>query len=187
MSTPVEPRPEGAPTPRLSRAMRSVAAVAATVALSAVPAVAEAAPCWQPPVVAPVIDPFRPPACRWCPGNRGIEYSTRPGTSVRAVAAGTVSFAGSVAGTRYVVVVHADGWRATYGDLARTEVGTGDVVVARSVVGVAGSRLHFGVRDGSQYLDPTPYLGAWAYRVRLVPLDGSPPASAGRARLTCGR
>ena len=36
-------------------------------------------PCWWPPVSAPVIDPYREPACRWCPGNRGLEYGTRAG------------------------------------------------------------------------------------------------------------
>src|SRR5262245_2865597 len=66
-------------------------------------------PCLNAPVRAPVIDPFRTPGCRWCAGNRGIEYGTTPGTLVRASAAGTVTFAGVVAGTRYVVVLHPSG------------------------------------------------------------------------------
>ena len=37
---------------------------------------AVAAECWRPPVPAPVVDPFREPACRWCRGNRGIDYGT---------------------------------------------------------------------------------------------------------------
>ena len=34
-----------------------------------------------------------------------------------AVASGEVTFSGTVAGTRYVVVRHADGLRVTYGNL----------------------------------------------------------------------
>src|SRR5690349_13785767 len=41
-------------------------------------------PVYHPPVEAPIIDRFRPPACSWCPGNRGIDYAVAPGTPVRA-------------------------------------------------------------------------------------------------------
>ena len=149
------------------------------------PSVVVAAPCWQPPVSAPIADPFRAPACRWCPGNRGIEYRTRPGTPVRAVAAGRVSFAGSVAGERYVVVRHADGRRATYGKLESVEVAAGDAVVARSIVGVASRSTHFGLRRGDTYVDPTPYLGRPVTVARLIPVDGSPAAPAGPTRWRC--
>lgn len=190
MWTPVRLRPAAQPvSPRRWRVRaRSVVAIVAVTAgpVLLAPSVVAARPCWQPPVAAPVSDSFRPPACRWCAGNRGIEFATRPGTTVRSVAAGTVSYAGTVAGTRYVVVEHANGWRATYGDLAASGLRTGDVVVARSVVGVATSRLHFGIRAGTRYLDPARYLGTWTYPTRLVPLDGSRPAPAGRPRLDCG-
>ncbi len=142
-------------------------------------------PCWRPPVSAPVIDPYREPVCRWCPGNRGLEYGTRAGTPVRAVAAGFVTFAGSVAGRRYVVVAHPGGWRTTYGDLVAIRVGRGAPVVARSIVGTAGPTLHFGVRDRGGYRDPAPFLGRLGHRPRLVPRDGSPGAPPGPARLTC--
>ena len=33
---------------------------------------------YRPPVDAPVVDPFRPPAERWSAGNRGVEYATDP-------------------------------------------------------------------------------------------------------------
>lgn len=145
------------------------------------------AECWQPPVAGPVVDPFRAPACPWCPGNRGVEYSTRPGGLVRAVRSGTVTFSGAVADTIYVVVEHPDGVRATYGSLASTWVRRGDVVVARAIVGVSGRRVHFGLRDGRRYLDPSPRLGRPTYPVRLVPLDGTPPRSVGPPRFVCGR
>lgn len=141
--------------------------------------------CWLPPVEAPVSDPYRAPACPWCAGNRGIEYATVPGTSVRAVAAGRVTFAGTVVDRRYVVVEHVDGRRATYGDLGSIRVEQGDRVVARSVVGTATSTFHFGLRDGSGYLDPTPEIGLPSYPVRLVPLDGSAGSPPGPPRPRC--
>ena len=89
------------------------------VALAVVqPAGAAAAGCLRPPVAAPIADHFRDPPCPWCAGNRGLQYAVAAGTPVRAAAAGTVTFAGLVAGVRYVVLAHADGLRATYGGLA---------------------------------------------------------------------
>src|SRR5688572_15830060 len=94
-----------------------VAAVVACLAAPLVPlpsAGADPPPAYAPPVDAPVVDPFRPPAGPFGAGNRGLEYGTPPGTEVRAAADGTVVFAGSVAGTRHVTVKHADGLRTSY-------------------------------------------------------------------------
>ncbi len=142
--------------------------------------------CWAPPVDAPVVDPFRPPPCAWCPGNRGIEYGPTPGQPVRAVAAGTVSFAGTVAGTRYVVVDHGDGLRATYGRLAAASLGVGERVAAGQVIGTTTAEAYFGLRRGDLAVDPTPLLGTWRRRPRLVPLDGTPARPAPAPRLVCG-
>ena len=166
--------------------LRAFITVVAAVVFGHGSSAALAGDCWQPPVPAPVTDPYREPACRWCPGNRGIEYATATGTPVRAVAAGTVGFAGVIAGERYVVVRHADGRRATYGGLADARFGTGDLVVAGTVVGTTTTRFHFGLRDGDAYVDPTPLLGQLVYRTRLVPSDGAAPAPAGPPRLRCG-
>ena len=144
-----------------------------------------AAECWDPPVVAAISDPYREPSCRWCPGNRGIEFDTSAGQLVRAVATGRVTFAGSIAGNRYLVIEHGSGRRATYGLLDEIRFAHGDLVVRGAVVGTAGERTHFGLRDGDTYLDPTPYLGRRAYRVRLVPLDGS-PGRVVASTLVCG-
>ncbi len=141
--------------------------------------------CLLPPVVAPVADPFREPACQWCPGNRGFEYAVPAGTLVRAAAAGVVTFSGPVAGTFYVVVQHADGVRATYGQLAGSHLGAGDVVVAGAIVGPSGGGLHFGLRVGDRYVDPALFIGRLVERVRLVPTDGSAPRSAPPPRLEC--
>jgi murein DD-endopeptidase MepM/ murein hydrolase activator NlpD len=147
------------------------------------------APCWNPPVDAPVTDPYRAPPCTWCPGNRGIEYGPRPGQTVTAVAAGTVTFAGSVAGTRYVVVDHADGIRATYGRLATTDVRRGQAVAAGDPIGTTTDGFYFGLRRGlapdDRPVDPTPMLGVRRYPARLVPLDGTAAPPVGSGRLTC--
>lgn len=165
-----------------------VAATMVSVLLSGVTPVGRArAACWLAPVVAPISDPYRAPVCPWCAGNRGVEYTTRPGTAVRAVAAGRVTFADTVVDRRYVVVEHGDGRRATYGHLASIAVRVGDRVVARSIVGTAGATMHFGLRDGDRYLDPTREIGRPAYPIRLVPLDGSPGAPPGPPRPRCDR
>ncbi len=159
-----------------------VAVLATLVSSSAV----RGAPCWEPPVVGDIVDPFRRPPCAYCAGNRGLEYRVRPGSPVTAVATGTVMFSGSVAGIGYVVVRHGDGRRATYGRLRTFSVDRGQRVAAGRVIGTASQRFHFGLRDGEHYVDPTPLLGEWRTRPRLVPIDGRPAWPAPSPRLRCG-
>ena len=165
--------------------VRSAVQAALLVALLASPVTA-GVPCWHPPVVAPVTDPFRAPRCSWCPGNRGIEYATRSGAVVRAAATGVVTFSGVVARVRYVVVEVSGDWRITYGQLESTTLRRGDPVVVGTSIGRAGTRIHLGVRAGDRYVDPAPMLGRWTYRPRLIPVDGSPGAAPGPPRLRCG-
>jgi hypothetical protein len=130
------------------------------------------------PVESEPIDFFRPPACPWCPGNRGWEWSLDGPTPVRTPLAGRVTFAGSVAGDRYVTVRIGEGRRTTVGPLLRIEPGVavGETVAGGHVVGVADARLMLTFRDGEQYLDP--YV-LWRVRrpSRLVPLQGAAPRS----------
>src|SRR5437667_3314900 len=117
------------------------------------PAVADSA--YRPPVTAPVADPFRPPPQPWAAGNRGLDYATRPGQEVRAAADGEVVFAGPVAASLHVVVLHPDGLRTSYSFLGSVRVGRGDHVRQGEVVGTAGIQaLHFGARARDAYLDP---------------------------------
>ena len=109
---------------------------------------------YRPPVAAAVTDPFRAPSTPYGPGNRGLEYATRPGQPVGAIGPGTVVFAGAIARRRYVTVLHRDGLRSSYSYLASIEVVVGQVVAMGQRVGVAGERLHLGVRRGDRYLDP---------------------------------
>lgn len=165
-----------------SRALAAVA-VAAVLAVLATctsqpPAAAQAdtgptAVRYVPPVDAPVVDPFRPPATPYGPGNRGIDYATQPGTPVGAAAAGQVVFAGRVGLGLHVIVLHADGIRTSSSFLASVAVRRGQQVVAGQPLGTAGDRLHFGARAGDAYLDPLVLfgIGAGPAVVRLVP-DG---------------
>ncbi len=143
---------------------------------------ARAAPSvYQPPVDAPELDPFRGPPQPWLAGNRGIEYDTEPGTVVRVIGPGVVTFAGGVAGRIWVTVLHGDGLRSSYG-VAAAQVRRGQRLRAGAVVGVAGDSLHLGVRRGREYIDPA---SLWGRRVGpgmvvLVPLwPGGGPALGG--------
>ena len=141
--------------------------------------------CYEPPVTSPIVDPFRAPACWYCPGNRGLEYAPAVGSPVVAAAAGVVTFSAVVAGVRYVVVEQADGRTATYGRLATTLVVVGFEVRPGEVVGTTTNRFYFGLRQGGHYVDPAPFLGMRRYRPRLLPGDGSVPRRTPPPTLRC--
>lgn len=141
--------------------------------------------CYQPPVTAPVVDAFRSPACTYCPGNRGLEYSPAAGSAVVAAAAGTVTFRGTVAGVRYLVVAQFDGRTATYGRLAGARVDVGTVVQPGEVIATTTDRFYFGLREGDRYIDPALFLGVLRYRPRLVPVDRSPPRRPPPPTMSC--
>jgi murein DD-endopeptidase MepM/ murein hydrolase activator NlpD len=146
------------------------------------------ASCWLGPAEAPVVDPFRPPPCQWCPGNRGLEYATVPGAPVRAAASGRVVFVGRVAGTAYVTVEVADPdgagiVRVSYGRVS-TALEVGDAVLAGTRIGVAEGRLHLGVRRDGTYIDPAPLIGQRG-PARLIPADASPARPAASTGSIC--
>ena len=134
------------------------------------------------PVDAPVRDPFRPPDGPYGAGNRGIQYDTAPGTPVRAAADGEVTFAGLVAGSRHVTVLHGDGLRTSYSFLAEIRVVVGQRVAQGEVVGTTVDDLHLGARDGDAYLDPASLFGSGPPRVHLVPFDEAPGRGAAGER-----
>lgn len=134
--------------------------------------VALALSCYLAPVDAPILVPFVEPACAYCSGHRGIEYSLAGRVDIRAAAVGVVAFSGDVAGIRYVVVLGDDGISATYGMLESTSVGAGDRVRAGQSIVTATNRFYFGLRRGDVYLDPVPYIGIVTRLARLVPTVG---------------
>ncbi|HVM41282.1 MAG TPA: peptidoglycan DD-metalloendopeptidase family protein [Acidimicrobiia bacterium] len=152
---------------------------------------------WISPVDGPIVTPFDAGDGPFgIGGHTGIDLAAEPGAAVRASARGTVSFAGLVAGARFVVVAHGGGLRTTYGFLASMRVQRGDTVEAGAVVGTAGGGqghdpgvLHFGLRRGERYLDPALLFESTDLTavVRLVPPDGPvgglPSAQAERRSL----
>ena len=126
---------------------------------------------FQPPVEAPVSDPFRLPDGPYGPGNRGIEYATVAGDIVRASAGGVVEFAGPVAGNLYVTLDHGGGLLSSYSYLSRMSVSQGDHVVRGDVIAFASGRpLHFSVRKDGEYVDPAAFIGVRRVSVRLLPV-----------------
>lgn len=132
---------------------------------------------WFPPVAPAVLGRrFAPPATRWGAGHRGIDLVAGPGTVVVAPADGTVTFAGHVVDRDVVTVVHRDGLRTSL-EPVRATVAVGTSLTAGAVVGevtsgghCATSCVHWGVRRGTEYLDPLTLLGGGP--VVLLPLDG---------------
>lgn len=165
---------------RARRARVGVLAVVASLLGAVVPlgTAGAAPPPYRPPVQAAVLDGFRPPATPYGPGNRGLEYDTLPGTEVRVAADGQVTFAGQVAGSRHVTVLHDDGVRTTYSFLDRVNVVAGQRLRQGTVVGTTVGRLHMSARTGDAYFDPASLFDDDPPRVRLVPFDEPP----GRAR-----
>jgi murein DD-endopeptidase MepM/ murein hydrolase activator NlpD len=150
-----------------------------------VPAVGRAWPVGSRP---PVIRGWEPPATAYGRGHRGVDLTAAPGSPVRAVAPGRVSFAGRVAG-RGVVSVELNGTgdpplRTTY-EPVRATVKKGAEVAAGEVVGVLEplgphcptSCLHWGLRRADAYLDPLSLLPPWLLSrgpSRLLPVIGVP-------------
>jgi hypothetical protein len=143
--------------------------------------------CYLPPVNAPIVDPFRLPACAFCSGNRGLEYLPTPGATVIAAASGVVRFSGLVAGVRYLVIDQTDGRAATYGRLAITRVMLGASVAQGDVLATTTERFFFGLREGRRYVDPEPFLGRARYRPRLVPNGNWPRRRAPPPVMVCSR
>ncbi|EID53247.1 M23 family metallopeptidase [Saccharomonospora xinjiangensis] len=113
-----------------------------------------------------VVKTFDPPDGAYGAGHRGVDLAATEGDDVLAAAEGFVVFAGRVAGRGVVSIDHDGGLRTTYEPVAWS-VSKGDRVFRGEVIGtvVAGHRgcparacLHWGVRRGSDYLDPLPLV-----------------------------
>jgi murein DD-endopeptidase MepM/ murein hydrolase activator NlpD len=151
----------------------AVAMVSFPMAASALPRPSEQG-VWPLDGPATVVRGFRPPLLRWNAGHRGVDLAARSGAPVRTAAAGTVRFAGQIAGRGVVVVDHGS-LRTTYEPVI-AEVRVGSEVSAGQVIGRIGAGshcagcLHWGLRRGGDYLDPLQLVGGGDPRdgVRLV-------------------
>jgi murein DD-endopeptidase MepM/ murein hydrolase activator NlpD len=171
-------------------------AIVGSLAIAPAPASATAIGVWLRPVAGRVVRPFRPPVTRYGRGHLGVDFSAVSGTPVRAAGAGTVVFAGAVAGALHVVVRHAGGLRTSYSFLAGIRVHRGERVGRGAVLGTTGGRreyhdghvLHLGLRIGDAYVDPMRLFapGGLAVRVHLA-LPSAGPASRAALVAVCGR
>jgi murein DD-endopeptidase MepM/ murein hydrolase activator NlpD len=144
----------------------------------------------------PVVRPFDPPATPYGPGHLGVDIAAPPGTTIRALVPGTVTFAGTVAGARHVVVRLADGRRVSYSFVAAVLVHPGDRVAEGTPVATSGgtgphhdgSVWHLGLRAGDRYLDPMVLFDRAGRRpaVHLAPVGERPPPSRGEERRNLG-
>src|SRR3954471_21813480 len=86
-----------------------------------------------------VLQTFDAPSLRWNRGHRGVDLAGTAGQIVYAAAAGTVVFAGELAGRPLVSIAHPGGLRTTY-EPVETVVRVGQLVDSGSAIGrlVAG-------------------------------------------------
>ena len=130
-----------------------------------------------------VVRGFEPPPEPWLPGHRGVDLLGRVGQQVRSPVAGTILYAGPLAGRGVIVVSHGE-TRTTY-EPVRASVRVGDQVARGAPLGTLSSVpshcaprvcLHWGLIRGSTYLDPLTLLGS--VPVRLLPLSEDPHPSS---------
>ncbi|HSJ45294.1 MAG TPA: peptidoglycan DD-metalloendopeptidase family protein [Euzebyales bacterium] len=129
----------------------------------------DAVPAAVAPVGGRVLRHFDPPATPYGPGHRGVDLAGVRGEPVRSALAGTVTFAGHVAGVMWVTVTHDRGLSTTYGGFA-SSVRIGDAVALGAPLGTVTerARLDWGARRNRGYVDPLRLLGGW--RPVLVPV-----------------
>jgi murein DD-endopeptidase MepM/ murein hydrolase activator NlpD len=163
--------------------MRRLALVVAVAVLCAPPARAEDGRLDWPLRLRPAVTrTFDAPSHNWNRGHRGVDLAGTPGQAVYAAAAGTVVFAGELAGRPLVSVAHPGGLRTSY-EPVRPSVRVGQLVSAGAVLGelmaghagcAATACLHWGAMWGpasrADYVDPLGLLASTP--IRLKPLRG---------------
>ena len=124
---------------------------------------------WAWPVDGPVLRPFVFGDDPYAGGqHRGIDIGAPAGTTVRAPASGTVSFAGTVpTGGKTITIRTADGFAATLQRLGSYSVRQGLEVAEGDVVGLVGEGaepyVYLGIRKADEpdgYVDPVGLLPA---------------------------
>ncbi|PZF54988.1 M23 family peptidase [Curtobacterium sp. MCSS17_008] len=121
-----------------------------------------------------VVRGWERPADDYAAGHRGIDVAAAVGTTVVAVADGTVSFAGQVGGRTVVSIDHGGGLVSTV-DSVTPSVAAGSLVARGDPVGTvavghcpaSAPCLHLGARVDGRYVDPLPYLPAADWPVLL--------------------
>ena len=127
---------------------------------------APAASPWVAPLPLPlgIVRAFEPPAHPYGPGHRGVDLAAGPGSPIRAAGAGTVRYAGELAGRPVVSIEHPGGLRTTYEPVIAAvrrgeRIGTGQVIGHLTARGAHCRCLHWGLVTGTGYRDPLTLLG----------------------------
>ena len=100
------------------------------------------------------------------PNHKGWDIAAPTGTPVKIPLAGNVTFAGATPGFgNHIEVDHGDGKKTTYSHLSKINVAQGQAVTPGQVIGAVGntgesrgSHLHFGIKEGSQNIDPITFF-----------------------------
>jgi len=129
-----------------------------------------------------VLRTFDAPAPDWKRGHRGVDLAGKPGQPVYAAGAGTVVYAGMLAGRQVVSLAHPGGLHTSY-EPVQASVRVGQLLTAGAVIGgllaghpgcPAAACLHWGAMWGpaarADYVDPLGLLASTP--IRLKPLRG---------------
>jgi murein DD-endopeptidase MepM/ murein hydrolase activator NlpD len=127
-----------------------------------------------------VLRTFDAPSPNWNRGHRGVDLAGVGGQKVYAAGAGTVVFAGELAGRTLVSIAHPGGLRTTY-EPVRPAVRAGQLVDTGTVIGdllaghagcSAAACLHWGAMWGAasraDYVDPLGLLASTPIRLKPV-------------------
>lgn len=101
--------------------------------------------------------------------HHGVDIRAPSGTPVRAMAPGRVTFAGTMRGYGYVVMIdHGGGITTVYAHLAEVQARKGQEVRGHEVIGLSGAsgnastpHLHFEILRGGNPEDPVPLMGSF--------------------------
>ncbi len=112
-----------------------------------------------------VLRAFNPPARPWLSGHRGVDLRVAyDGAPVTSPAPGTVSFVGVVVDRPVITVDHGNGLRSSF-EPVESGLAAGAAVAAGEVLGGVQSGhcgrdpcVHWGVRRGTEYLNPLAFV-----------------------------
>ena len=135
----------------------------------------------------PIVRPYDPPPTPYTKGHRGVDLSAPPGTPVRAITAGRVTFAGTVAGRGVITLsLNTDPTLHTTYEPVHPTVTKGDEVTTGEVIGEVAPDgthctipcLHWGLKRGSAYENPLSLFPQPPRRPRLLPYLNLPEPPA---------
>lgn len=161
--------------------MRIAGALVALTVLYAAPAWADEGRLTWPLRPRPaVVRAFDAPAPNWHAGHRGVDLAAAAGQPVYAAGAGTVVFAGELAGRQVVSVAHPGGLRTSY-EPVRPAVRRGQLVGSGTLIGAVETGhpgcsepacLHWGAMWGpsarAEYVDPLGLVADTPIRLKPV-------------------